>query len=169
MSITFEGLESIDDMLESLLDDSKVKKALKKACALVEREAKIKAPKQNGELRNSIQSKVIKDGGEQAGVVFTPLETAPYVEYGTGLFAEGGKGRKEVPWVYVENSDGGTHKKTVYASEEDALQSVAYLQSKGLDAKMTYGQHPQPFLRPALYENREKIIQILKESLTKDD
>ena len=168
MSVTFEGLESIDDMLESLLDERKVRQALKKACALVEREAKIKAPKQNGELRNSIQSKVVNDSGDLAGVVFTPLEFAPYVEYGTGLFAEGGKGRKEVPWVYVENSDGGTHKKTVYESEADALQAVAYLQSKGLDAKMTYGQHPQPFLRPALLKNREKIIQILKESLTDD-
>ncbi|WP_299043873.1 hypothetical protein [uncultured Campylobacter sp.] len=33
------------------------------------------------------------------GVVYTPLEYAPYVEYGTGLFAVEG-GRADVPWSY---------------------------------------------------------------------
>ena len=71
------------------------------------------------------------------GVVFTPLEYAPYVEYGTGLFAEEG-GRKDVPWCY-QDDEGEWH--------------------------TTSGQHPQPFMRPALDENREQILRILKEAI----
>ena len=63
-------------------------KALGKCCALVEKEAKQKAPKDTGELRRSIKSEIRSKGDEIVGVVFTPLEYAPYVEFGTGLFAE---------------------------------------------------------------------------------
>jgi len=52
----------------------------------VEAEAKKNAPKGTGELRRSITSRVEDD----KGIVYTPLEYAPYVEYGTGLFAENG-------------------------------------------------------------------------------
>lgn len=136
-SISFEGLEELTDKLNSLLDDEKVAKALGKACALVERSAKEKAPKGNGDLRRSITSKV--EGLE--GVVYTPLEYAPYVEYGTGLFAEAGDGRKDVPWCY-QDDEGNWHS--------------------------TSGKKPSPYMRPALNENREEIKRILKEGITGD-
>ena len=82
---------------------TKVTEAMKKACALVEGEAKKNAPKGTGELRRSIESKVEVEGKEVIGTIFTPLEYAPYVEYGTGLFAEGGNGRKDVPWNYQDD------------------------------------------------------------------
>ncbi len=138
MSISFDGLESIEDMLGSLLDERQVRVALGKACALVERSAKQNAPKGNGELRRSITSKVGNENGEQVGVVYTTLEYAPYVEYGTGLFAESG-GRQDVPWNYKDDK-GEWHS--------------------------TSGMPPHPYMRPALNENRELILRILKESLT---
>lgn len=133
MSIEFEGLDKIIATIDDVADVSEVKRALGKACALVESSAKQKAPKGSGELRRSITSEV----NDTEGVVFTPLEYAPYVEFGTGLFAENG-GRSDVPWVYKDE--------------------------KG-DWYTTYGQHPQPYMRPALDENRQKIIQILKEGI----
>ena len=132
--ISFEGLESVLERLEGIYAPSECEKVMGKACALVERTAKQNAPKGNGELRRSIQSKIENDGGEIRGVVFTPLEYAPYVEFGTGLFAENG-GRKDVPWVYCDER-GEFH--------------------------TTSGMQPQPYLRPALYENREKITRLLK-------
>ena len=133
MSVEFEGLDRIIATIDDVADVSEVKRALGKACALVEDSAKQKAPKGSGELRRSITSEV----NDTEGVVFTPLEYAPYVEFGTGLFAENG-GRSDVPWVYKDE--------------------------KG-DWYTTYGQHPQPYMRPALDENRQKIIQILKEGI----
>lgn len=136
MSIEFQGLDELIKKLDDIADPQKLDAALKKACALVERSAKQKAPKGNGELRRSITSKV--EGLE--GVIYTPLEYAPYVEYGTGLFAEEG-GRKDVPWCY-QDDEGEWH--------------------------TTSGMKPHPYMRPALNENREEIKRILKEGLTND-
>lgn len=133
MSIEFKGIEGIEKKLSVLEDFDALEKALKDCCLLVERTAKQKAPKGNGDLRRSIESKV----ENMEGVVYTPLEYAPYIEYGTGLFAENG-GRKDVPWCYQDDK-GEWH--------------------------TTSGQHPQPYMRPALNENREKIIRILKGAL----
>lgn len=134
--IYFEGLEEVLSSIEGLADTSKLEEALGRACAVVEADAKKKAPKGNGDLRRSITSKVEDD----KGVVYTPLLYAPYVEYGTGLFAESG-GRQDVPWNYQDDK-GEWHS--------------------------TSGMKPHPYLRPALNENREKILRILKESLTND-
>ena len=135
--VNFEGLNEVLNRLDNLISTQQIQQSLGKACALVERSAKQKAPKDNGELRRSITSKV---EGLQ-GIVFTPLEYAPYVEYGTGLFAEE-QGRMDVPWNY-QDDEGVWHS--------------------------TSGQKPQPFMRPALDENRTKIIQIMKEGLTNND
>lgn len=133
MNVEFKGLDAVLERIDGLVDTEKIEKSLGKACALVERSAKQKAPKGNGELARSITSEV--RGTE--GVVFTTLEYAPYVEYGTGLFAEEG-GRTDVPWVY-QDDEGEWHS--------------------------TSGQHPQPFMRPALDENRAAITRILQEGL----
>lgn len=140
MSTRIEGVETILERLENIANASQVEAAMQRCCALVERSAKQKAPKDTGALRNSISSKVENTDGEIRGVVFTPLEYAPYVEYGTGLFAENG-GRK-TGWAYEDEKTG--------------------------EMIFTRGQHPQPFLRPALNENREKIIELLKGSVNND-
>ena len=56
------------------------------------------------------------------------------------MFAEAGNGRK-TPWAYQDDEDNWHY---------------------------THGQHPQPYMRPALNENREKIITLIKEGLLND-
>lgn len=136
-----EGLEGLEEILEEIVDTKKIEIAMKKACALIEGEARKKAPKNTGELRRSIESKVETEGKEVIGTVFTPLEYAPYIEFGTGLFAEGGNGRKDVPWYYQDDK-GEWHS--------------------------TSGMHPHPFMRPALIDNRDKAIKIIKEGILND-
>lgn len=140
MAIRFEGLDDVLDTLDKAASPQKLERTMGTACALVEAAAKKKAPKDNGALRRSITSEVQKAGGDIVGVVYTPLEYAPYVEYGTGLFAESG-GRKDVPWHYKDDK-GEWHS--------------------------TSGQHPQPFMRPALDENREQITRLIREGLSGD-
>lgn len=122
--------------IDKMCSETNISAAIGKACALVEGEAKKKAPKDTGALRRSISSTV--KGTE--GIVFTPLEYAPYVEYGTGLFAEKG-GRKNVPWYY-KDEEGKWHRSS--------------------------GQHPHPYMRPALNENREEILRLIKEGIIND-
>ena len=136
MNIEFEGAEKLIARLDKMSDEVALKKNLETAALLVERSAKQKAPKDTGALRRSITSKV--EGLE--GIVYTPLEYAPYIEYGTGLFAEG-NGRKDVPWNYQDDK-GNWHS--------------------------TSGLKPQPFMRPSLDENRQKILEILKEGVMND-
>lgn len=130
-----EGADHIIESLEDLIDMQKLEQTMGKACAIVERSAKQKAPKDTGALRRSITSKIEVIDDSIVGIVFTPLEYAPYVEYGTGLFAEEG-GRIDVPWNYQDDK-GEWHS--------------------------TSGQKPQPYMRPALEENREKIKRLFKE------
>lgn len=136
MAVEFQGLNEVIEALDKISNPLGIEAALQEACVLVEREAKIKAPK--GNLRNSITSNV--EG--LVGTVFTPLEYAPYVEYGTGLFSihEMG-GRTDVPWVYKDEKTG--------------------------EFRSTKGQHPQPYMFPALNENREEILRIIREGITK--
>lgn len=135
--IRIDGIEEVFENLDNLVDVQKLTSAVGKACALVERSAKQKAPKGSGELRRSITSKVETEGTDVTGTVFTPLEYAPYVEFGTGLFAEEG-GRKDVPWNYQDDK-GEWHS--------------------------TSGMKPRPYMRPALDENREQIKRILGEAI----
>lgn len=133
--ITVEGINEVLARLTKVANQATVEQALGQACALVEASAKRNAPKGDGDLRRSIASKV--EG--TTGIVYTPLEYAPYVEYGTGLFAEEG-GRQDVPWHY-QDDEGEWHS--------------------------TSGMNPHPYMRPALNENINNIKAILKEGLTK--
>lgn len=140
MSINIEGTENLLSKLDKVAQAENLINAMGKACALVEGEAKRKAPKDTGELRRSIESKVENNGEGVQGVIFSPLEYAPYIEYGTGLFAEKG-GRADVPWFYVDDEGKG---------------------------HLTKGIHPHPYMRPALNEQKNKIKDILKEGLLND-
>ena len=133
-SVTIEGLDVVLSKLDKLASSEAIESGIQKGCAMVEASAKQMAPKDTGALRRSITSKV--NGFE--GEVFTPLDYAPYVEYGTGLFAE--KGGRQTPWSYKDD-EGNWH--------------------------TTTGQSPHPFMRPALKENKDKIIEQIKEGLVK--
>ena len=133
-----EGLATLETNLQTGLE-KKIIQAMQKSVALVESEAKKKAPKgETGQLRNSIESEVYIEDGAVVGIVFSNKEYAPYVEFGTGIFAEGGNGRADVPWHYQDAAG---------------------------DWYTTYGMQPQPYMRPALSESKSKITEIFKEEL----
>lgn len=161
--IKFEGLDSLIDRIEKIDDVKPLVSAMYDACDIVEGAAKDKAPKDTGALRRSITSKVEITGNEIDGIVYTPLEYAPYVEYGTGLFAENSP--TSGYWVYVRNSSSSSNKPSKRYTLEEAKQVVAIMRSKGLDAVYTNGQHPHPYMRPALQENKDKVIGCIKGAL----
>lgn len=139
--IELVGAEAVIEKLAKKVNPELLEGAIQSGCALVERTAKQNAPKMTGELRRSITSKIEGEGDTIKGIIYTPLFYAPYVEYGTGIFAEGGNGRQDVPWIYKDE--------------------------KG-ELHITSGMHPNPYLRPALNENREQIVDAIGRAL-KDD
>jgi phage gpG-like protein len=86
-----------------------------------------------GTLRNSI-AHASKDGVAYIG---TNLYYAPYAELGTGLHAEGGKGRK-TPWVWIDKN-GKPHK--------------------------TYGMKPRHYLKKAVQDHQREYMATIEKNL----
>lgn len=141
MNVEIVGADKLIAKLDKIANLETLTQAMKEATLFVEDVAREKAPKGDGTLIGSIESKVEVNGSEVIGTVFTPLFYAPYVEFGTGLYAAAGDGRKDVPWRYKDDA-GNWHS--------------------------TKGMHPQPFMYPALHENEDVIRQFLKEALADD-
>lgn len=133
------AIENLDKLISKLEKLDNVNQAMEQACILVENEAKIKCPVDNGLLRNSITHYIEDNPDELVGVVGTNVEYAPYVEFGTGIYSSLGNGRQD-RWKY-KDAKGEWHS--------------------------TIGQHPQPYLQPALEENRRKIEMMFKEQIKK--
>lgn len=113
--------------------DEQIKKALEECGLTAERYAKENAPVDTGNLRNSLTHQT----GKRKVLIGSAVKYAPYVELGTGIYAEGGGGRK-TPWFY-EDEKGVGH--------------------------LTQGSKPQPYLRPAIADHIDEYNNIIKKNL----
>lgn len=118
-----------------LLTKAKVKDVVNKHALNIQKGAKRRVKVDTGRLRSSIAMEPYMEG--MAIRVGTNVKYAPYVEHGTGKFAENGNGRKK-PWMY-KNRDG--------------------------QVIWTQGQKPQPFLHPAANEEKAAYIKDMKRVL----
>lgn len=123
-------------------NSKKVKQQIQKATEagmesvllMIEAAAKANTPVgETGELRDKMDHNISHQGATMIGQVGSPLDYAPYVEFGTGEFAENGAGRKG-GWSYMDEEGNWRH---------------------------TKGQSPQPFLRPAFRSNKNNVKEIL--------
>ena len=106
-------------------------KALERCGMQGEGYAKDLCPVDTGNLRNSISHKV----ADNEAYIGTNNEYAPYVELGTGKYADGGR---PTPWVY-QDAKGNWHR--------------------------TNGQKAQPFLKPAVENHKQTYQNIIKDEL----
>ena len=124
--VYLQGMDKLMRKLDAISRGEAVQDGLKKACRMVETAAKEKCPVDDGTLKASITHSVEYD----KGIVGTNVEYGPYVEFGTGLFAEDGNGRKDVPWRY-QDAKGNWH--------------------------TTSGQKPNPFLQNAIEKKQDEV------------
>lgn len=89
--------------------------------------------KDTGALIDSYVAKPTKDGFD----IGSTVDYAAYVEFGTGKYAEDGKGTQH-PWAF-QNSKG--------------------------EWRMTEGMRPRPHVRPAFEENAETIERLISEEM----
>ncbi len=85
-------------------------------------------------LKNSITHTL---EGKNTVAIGTPVEYAPYVEFGTGIYADGGNGRK-TPWAY-KDEEGNWHR--------------------------TRGQKPIHFLRDGIMKHLDEYAKIAEQAL----
>lgn len=127
------GLKELNKKLDLLTSIKTAKGAMEKSVATIETDAKEECPVQTGTLRRSITSDVSVSGTKVIGRVYTPLEYAVYVNYGTGIYSK--DGRTDVPWHY-QDENGKWH--------------------------TSYGQKPNPFMDRAFYKNEGTIQEIFE-------
>lgn len=114
--------------------DAEFVKRVTMACLVAQAGVKLSAPTgDSGELRDKIDFEVSHVGTKIIGAVGSPLMYAPYVEFGTGEFAENGQGRKG-GWVY-KTPDGKWH--------------------------FTLGMKPRPFMREGFRQTKDEVLKIL--------
>ena len=136
MSVEIKGLDKLVAKLNGIADGMEDK--MLDAALFLEDVAREKAPKRTGQLKGSLESSVERQGSTITATVSSPEFYAPYQEFGTGLFAVNGDGRK-TGWVYEDELTG--------------------------EKVFTRGNRPHPFLAPALRENTDVVMRYLKEGL----
>ena len=119
-----------------------------KATQLVHGQAKALAPVDKGGLAGSIHMQVKDTGEELQGRVYTNLEYAPYVEFGTGV-----KGNGTYPYQIKGLSLEYKNKGWAYYDED-----------KG-EWIYTKGQEAQPYMYPALKMHEKTIKRIFKDGV----
>lgn len=98
-----------------------IKRVIADTAELIQSQAQALAPVDDGNLRQSIEIRYFNRG--LSAEIIVGAHYALYVNYGTGIYAENGDGRKD-PWVYYSEKLG----RFVY----------------------TVGQRPQQFWEPAV-------------------
>ena len=86
VSIAVDGVGSVKTRLSKMSTKylSGLTSGMAKAVAVVEAGAKMACPVRTGDLRMSIHGETTKTTNQVVGTVGTPMEYAPYVEFGTG-------------------------------------------------------------------------------------
>lgn len=62
-----------------------------------------RAPRDSGNLANSIQTEAFIEDGKPTSETGPTADYSTWVEHGTGVYADDGKGRK-TPWFYKDDS-----------------------------------------------------------------
>ena len=96
-----------------------------------------RAPVKLGNLKGSIQVETFVEDGIPTSETGPTAEYAPYVEYGTGIYAADGTGRK-TPWRY-QDEEGNWH--------------------------VTSGQEAQPFAEPGFQAAKPQIDRLAERLL----
>ena len=141
MKIQIDGIAELNEKLDELADNERMKNALTRSGELVRDRARTKCPvrkPKGGHLRRSINYTVEGD----SALVGTSVKYAPYVEFGTGSL-----GDPSVPH---------TDKKQWTYYSKTLKQFVT-----------TSGQEKHPYLVPALKDSTKEIADIFKEEFGK--
>ena len=148
-NVSIKGVERVVQKFNNIANMN-LRSAVNEATKLVHGQAKELAPVDSGDLAGSIHMQVKDTGKEMQGRVYTNLEYAAYVEFGTGI-----KGNGTYPYKVEGLSLKYKDKGWAYFDED-----------KG-EWIYTKGQEAQPYMYPALANNKKTIKKMLKNAVSK--
>ena len=118
----------------------RIKDTITKACYMVLSDTVRNTPVNTGRLRSSEAVSVEQKKNTVIGIVGTNVKYAPPVEFGTGIYAKNGNGRK-TPWTFYADS------------------------GKYHGFYRTRGQKPKLMFTNAFEKNKEKINRMMEEAM----
>ena len=145
--VSIKGVDSLTRRFNNIAN-MELRDTVNKATELVHGQAKALAPVDTGQLAGSIHMKVKETDTEIQGRVYTNVEYAPYVEFGTGITGNGTY-PYEVEGLTLEYRDKGW---------------AFFDEDKG-EWIFTKGQEAQPYMYPALKENEKTIKRMFKDGV----
>lgn len=130
-------VDGINNVIAKLNNARNIENALVRGGEIVRAEAQANCPKDTGRLANSI---VVQSESGNSVLIGPTADYGIYVEYGTGSKGDPSKPHtSKKGWVYFNERTGGF----VY----------------------TTGQAPRPFLVPALYSQKDAVIEAIRQGL----
>lgn len=140
-------VKNIDRLMSKLnkIGDMELREKMTEATVLVHGQAKSLAPVDTGNLAGSIHMEVKGKKSDLEGRVYTNVQYAPYVEFGTGV-----KGNGSYP--YDIKGLNLTYKDKGWSFWDEKKEKYIY----------TKGQVAQPYMYPALKNNEEYIKKLFK-------
>lgn len=168
------GVKGLDKLMKKYnsLDNAVVGKGLERTVGasikMVQGEAKLLCPVNDGELRQSIKTDIETQDGKVTGIAYTNKKHAPYVEFGTGPVGEAdhagisptvSPSYTQSPWwIHESQVDKETAEKYHWF----------YLDTPEGRFYQTSGQAAQPFMYPALKNNEERATRNISNYLAKE-
>ena len=116
VTVELKGVEELKSHISRIANAAKLKRAVVEGTSMMLSTAKMRAvPGKfgSGALRNSIHMKVDEQRDQISGKIFTALEYAMYVEFGTGIIGENsnypragqlGLSYAHYPWTYTPDN-----------------------------------------------------------------
>lgn len=134
-------------------------KALKEAGEYVRSAAVLLAPAESGHLRQNIYLQIDEDREGQTAEIYTNVSYARYVELGTGPKGAANHAgiSPEVDPVYT------TKPWYIHKSQVDARLAEKYGWPMRGDFYICSGSKAHPFMYPALKDNRQTVLNILRD------
>lgn len=171
------GLKGVEDVLRQLdaieeaLTGEIMEKALERGAKILQRQAKKNVPVNNGELRNSIDMKIIDVDGEKVAIIYSNKPQAFYTEFGTGPTGEKNKPSNLPPEVassLVYHQGGWGFKASALTEAEARRYGFTHKHKyNGEDYYFTMGQKPKPWLYPAAAETEERVNKTVRAAVKK--
>jgi len=166
-----DGIKGLDKLMKkygNLQDvaDLGAKKAIGQGVKIAQAGAVFMCPVNDGELRQSIKTRVVVEADKVIGTVYTNKKYASYVEFGTGPKGEASHSgiSPEVSPVYSQSPW------WIHESQVDAETAEKYhwffIDTPEGRFYQTSGQAAQPFMYPGLKDNEDIISRKVKDVLS---
>lgn len=162
-----KGAKELDRKL-AMLGDISIRTGVSKGIQHVQGVAKENCPVNDGELKNSILTSVQEQGDSTIGSCYTNKSYGPYVELGTGPQGQANHiGISPNVDVAYSQSPWWIHESQIDRNAAEKYHWF-YIDTQEGRFYQCSGQAAQPFLYPALKNNKDTITGIIRDELKKE-